>query len=81
MNPAWLDHAAKAFGRQTQMESDLAYYEENSVAGRLRPGTARSSDIWRPGAGRKRRRLSRFGINPGAGTLAAFASEASCSGQ
>ena len=49
-NPEWLDHAAvkelfeKALTSETS--SDLAYYDVDSVAGRLRPGVVRSGDIY-----------------------------------
>ncbi|HEY2381090.1 MAG TPA: DUF3500 domain-containing protein [Terriglobia bacterium] len=49
-NPTWLDRAGvkalfeTALRRETG--SDLAYYDERSVAGRLRPGLIRSGDIY-----------------------------------
>jgi hypothetical protein len=49
-NPAWLDRAGvKAlFERAMRSETgaDLAYYDEGSVAGRLRKGIIRSGDIY-----------------------------------
>jgi hypothetical protein len=49
-NPAWLDHAGvKALFEtvlRAQTGADLAYYNEKSVAGRLRPGVIRSGDIY-----------------------------------
>jgi hypothetical protein len=49
-NPAWLDHAGvKALFEsavRAEAGSDLAYYDESSVAGRLRPGLIRSGDIY-----------------------------------
>ncbi len=49
-NPAWLDHAGvKALfetAMRTQTGADLAYYNLDSVAGRLHPGTIRSGDIY-----------------------------------
>ena len=49
-NPAWLDHAGVKMLFETalraQTGSDLAYYNEKSIAGRLRPGTIRSGDIY-----------------------------------
>jgi hypothetical protein len=49
-NPRWLDRrAVKALfesALSTQMNTDLAYYNERSVAGRLRPGMIRSGDIY-----------------------------------
>src|SRR5438105_3637162 len=49
-NPVWLDRAGvKAlFERALQSESgaDLAFYNESSVAGRLRSGLIRSGDIY-----------------------------------
>jgi hypothetical protein len=49
-NPAWLDHAGvKALfetALRAQTGADLAYYNEKSVAGRLRPGMIRSGDIY-----------------------------------
>jgi hypothetical protein len=49
-NPKWLDRpAVKSLfetALRTQMNSDLAYYYEQSVAGRLRPGMIRSGDIY-----------------------------------
>jgi hypothetical protein len=49
-NPAWLDHAGvKALFEtvlRAQTGADLAYYNEKSVAGRLRPGMIRSGDIY-----------------------------------
>jgi hypothetical protein len=50
INPAWLDHAGVKALFETALCSetgaDLAYYNEGSVAGRLRPGTIRSGDIY-----------------------------------
>ena len=49
-NPAWLDHAGVRILFETALRAetgaDLAYYDENSVAGRLRPGIIRSGDIY-----------------------------------
>ena len=49
-NPAWLDPAGvKALfeaALRSAGKSDLAYYDERSVAGRLRPGLVRSGDIY-----------------------------------
>jgi hypothetical protein len=49
-NPAWLDHAGvKALfetALRSETGSDLAYYNESSVAGRLRPGLIHSGDIY-----------------------------------
>jgi Protein of unknown function (DUF3500) len=49
-NPAWLDHAGvkQLFESALRAEtgSDLSYYDESSVAGRLRPGLVRSGDIY-----------------------------------
>ena len=49
-NPEWLDRrGVKALfetALRTQMNADLAYYPENDVAGRLRPGMIRSGDIY-----------------------------------
>jgi hypothetical protein len=49
-NTAWLEPAGvKALfesALRTQMGADLAYYDEGSVAGRLRPGLIRSGDIY-----------------------------------
>jgi Protein of unknown function (DUF3500) len=49
-NPKWRDRAGvKALfesALRTQMNADLAYYNEKSVAGRLRPGMIRSGDIY-----------------------------------
>lgn len=49
-NPTWLDRAGvKALfesALRAQMNTDLAYYNEKSVAGRLRPGMIRSGDIY-----------------------------------
>jgi hypothetical protein len=49
-NPSWLDHGGVKTLFETAMRSetkaDLAYYDENSVAGRLRPGVVRSGDIY-----------------------------------
>jgi hypothetical protein len=49
-NPAWLDHAGvKALfesALRAETGADLAYYDESSVAGRLRPGLIRSGDIY-----------------------------------
>jgi hypothetical protein len=50
MNPAWLDHAGVKALFETALRAetgaDLAYYDESSVAGRLRPGQIRSGDIY-----------------------------------
>jgi hypothetical protein len=50
MNPAWLDHArVKALfetALRAETGAELAYYDESSVAGRLRPGFIRSGDIY-----------------------------------
>jgi hypothetical protein len=50
MNAAWLDHAGVKALFETALRSetgaDLAYYNESSVAGRLRPGLIRSGDIY-----------------------------------
>src|SRR5262249_11786860 len=49
-NPAWLDRDGvkvlfeRALAAETQ--SDLAFYPQDSVAGRLRPGVIRSGDIY-----------------------------------
>jgi hypothetical protein len=49
-NPTWLDRAGVKALFETAMRSetgaDLAYYPEDSVAGRLRPGLIRSGDIY-----------------------------------
>ena len=49
-NPAWLEHkGVKALfesALRSETGSDLAFYDENSVAGRLRPGLIRSGDIY-----------------------------------
>jgi len=49
-NSAWLDQAGVKTLFETalrvQTGSDLAYYDEGSVAGRLRPGLIRSGDIY-----------------------------------
>ena len=49
-NPAWLDHAGvKALfesALRAETGADLAYYDESSVAGRLRPGLIRAGDIY-----------------------------------
>jgi Protein of unknown function (DUF3500)/5'-nucleotidase, C-terminal domain len=49
-NTAWLDHAGvKALfetALRAQTGADLAYYNEKSVAGKLRPGMIRSGDIY-----------------------------------
>ena len=49
-NPAWLDRAGvrRLFEAALQVEtaSDIGYYPEESVAGRLRPGIIRSGDIY-----------------------------------
>jgi hypothetical protein len=49
-NPSWLDHAGvKALFETALREetgADLAYYDQSSVAGRLRPGLIRSGDIY-----------------------------------
>jgi hypothetical protein len=49
-NPAWLDRAGVKALFETALRaetgSDLAYYDEGSVAGRLRPGLIRSGDIY-----------------------------------
>jgi hypothetical protein len=49
-NPAWLDRAGVKALFETAMRietgTDLAYYPEASVAGRLRPGLIRSGDIY-----------------------------------
>jgi hypothetical protein len=49
-NPAWLDRAAVKTFFETALRSetgaDLSYYNESSVAGRLRPGIIRSGDIY-----------------------------------
>ena len=49
-NRAWLDRAGvKALfesALRSQTGADLAYYDENSVAGRLRPGLVRAGDIY-----------------------------------
>jgi len=48
-NPTWLDGAGVKALFETALRaetgSDLAFYDKNSVAGRLRPGTIRSGDI------------------------------------
>lgn len=50
MNPAWLDHArVKALfetALRVETGAELAYYDESSVVGRLRPGQIRSGDIY-----------------------------------
>ena len=50
MNPEWLDHArVKALfetALRAETGAELAYYDESSVAGRLRPGLIRSGDIY-----------------------------------
>jgi Protein of unknown function (DUF3500)/5'-nucleotidase, C-terminal domain len=49
-NPAWLDRAGvKALfesAMRSETKADLAYYDEGSVAGRLRKGMIRSGDIY-----------------------------------
>jgi hypothetical protein len=49
-NPEWLEgRSVKALfetALRTQTGADLAYYPEDSVAGRLRPGLVRSGDIY-----------------------------------
>ena len=49
-NPAWLDDAGvkKLFeaAMRTELGADLAYYPDESIAGRLRPGVIRSGDIY-----------------------------------
>lgn len=49
-NPSWLDHAGVKALFETALRSetgaDLAYYNESSVAGRLRAGQIRSGDIY-----------------------------------
>ena len=49
-NPGWLDDAGvKSLfeaAMRTETRADLAYYPEESVAGRLRPGVIRSGDIY-----------------------------------
>ncbi len=49
-NPAWLDRAGvKALfetALRTETGADLAFYPQDSVAGRLRPGAIRSGDIY-----------------------------------
>jgi hypothetical protein len=49
-NPEWLDRAGvkRLFetALRTQLNTDLAYYREGSVAGRLRKGLIRSGDIY-----------------------------------
>jgi hypothetical protein len=49
-NPAWLDHEGVKdlfeTALRTETGADLAYYNEGSVAGRLRPGVIRSGDIY-----------------------------------
>src|SRR5262249_36548113 len=49
-NPAWLDRAGvKALfeaAMRAETGADLAFYPESSVAGRLRPGSIRSGDIY-----------------------------------
>ncbi|PYS20021.1 MAG: hypothetical protein DMG11_30725 [Acidobacteria bacterium] len=49
-NPTWLDHAGVKALFETALRAetgaDLAYYDESSVAGRLRPGLIRSGDIY-----------------------------------
>ena len=50
MNPGWLNHAqVKALfetALRAETGAELAYYDESSVAGRLRPGLIRSGDIY-----------------------------------
>jgi hypothetical protein len=50
VNPAWLDRAGVKSLFETALRAetaaDLAYYDESSVAGRLRPGLIRSGDIY-----------------------------------
>src|SRR5437867_3313423 len=50
MNRAWLDHAGVKVLFETALRAetgaDLAYYDQSSVAGRLRPGLIRSGDIY-----------------------------------
>jgi hypothetical protein len=49
-NPAWLDHSSVKMLFETALRaetgSDLSYYNESSVAGRLRPGLVHSGDIY-----------------------------------
>src|SRR5215510_2329749 len=49
-NPAWLDQSGVKMLFETALRaetgSDLSYYNESSVAGRLRPGLVRSGDIY-----------------------------------
>jgi Protein of unknown function (DUF3500) len=49
-NPAWLDHSGVKMLFETALRaetgSDLSYYNESSVAGRLRPGLVHSGDIY-----------------------------------
>jgi len=49
-NPVWLDRAGVKALFETALRSetgaDLAYYDESSVAGRLRPGLVRSGDVY-----------------------------------
>src|SRR5215471_3985822 len=49
-NPAWLDHSGVKMLFETALRaetgSDLSYYNESSVAGRLRPGPVHSGDIY-----------------------------------
>ena len=49
-NPAWLDHAGVKnlfeAALRAQTGADLSYYDEGSVAGRLRRGAIRSGDIY-----------------------------------
>jgi hypothetical protein len=49
-NPAWLDHAGVKLLFETALRAEtgaeLAYYDESSVAGRLRSGLIRSGDIY-----------------------------------
>jgi hypothetical protein len=49
-NPAWLDHVGVKMlfesALRAETGSDLSYYDESSVAGRLRPGLVRSGDIY-----------------------------------
>jgi len=49
-NPAWLDHPGVKALFETALLSetgaDLAFYDVNSVAGRLRPGQIRAGDIY-----------------------------------
>jgi len=49
-NPAWLDHSGVKMLFETALRvetgSELSYYNESSVAGRLRPGLVHSGDIY-----------------------------------